>query len=164
MVNLNVMTALAICVAGALLEALCAGAKVKSYMQGLEWPSFSPPLWAWYVIGVLYYVIVFVCIYRVLGQRADVSLRHTALTLLLLMVVLNAVWNILFFRAKKLGATFVFSFGYSVVVAGCWYCLIRLDHVAAFALGLYILYLVYASIWMYRLWRLRINEQVVRYV
>jgi len=59
-----------------------------------------------------------------------------------------------FFRAKNLQATFVFSMGYSVIVIGCWYCLSRFDHLAAFVFGFYLIYLIYANVLGYRLWRL----------
>jgi len=152
--NPNILTALAVCFAGALLEGLCAGSGVKKYLGELKWPSFSPPLWAWYIIGVVYYVVVFVCAYRVLRHPAPAPFRSAALTLLLVIVALNAFWNVLFFRAKNLRATFVFSMCYSVIVIGCWYCLSQFDHLAAFVFGFYVIYLVYANVLGYRLWRL----------
>src|ERR1700738_2305803 len=132
--NPNILTALAVCFAGVLLEGLCAGSGVKKYLGELRWPSFSPPLWAWYTIGVVYYVVVFVCLYRVL-RCPPLPFRNAALALLLVIVVLNAFWNVLFFRAKNLRATFVFSMCYSVIVIGCWYCLSQFDHLAAFVFG-----------------------------
>ena len=152
--NRDIVTAVAVCIAGALLEGLCAGSGVKKYLGELRWPSFSPPLWAWYTIGVVYYVVVFVCAYRILQHPATEPFRNAALTLLVGVVVLNAVWNVLFFRAKNLKATFVFSMCYSVVVIGCWYCLSQFDHLAAFVFGFYVTYLVYANVWGYRVWRL----------
>jgi tryptophan-rich sensory protein len=152
--NPNILAALAVCIVGALLEGLCAGSGVKKYLGELRWPSFSPPLWAWYTIGVVYYVVVFICAYRVLRRPATEPFRNAALTLLVGVVVLNAVWNVLFFRAKNLKATFVFSMCYSVVVIGCWYCLSQFDHLAAFVFGFYVIYLVYANVWGYRVWRL----------
>jgi tryptophan-rich sensory protein len=154
-VNRDILTALAVCFVGALLEGLCAGSGVKKYLGELKWPSFSPPLWAWYTIGVVYYVVVFVCLYRVLQRPATLPFRNAALTLLLLMVALNAFWNVMFFRAKDLRATFVFSLCYSVIVIACWYCLSRVDDLAAVVLGFYAIYLVYANVWAYRLWRKR---------
>jgi hypothetical protein len=43
---------------------------------------------------------------------------------------------------------------YSVIVIGCWYCLSQFDHLAALVLGVYVIYLVYAHVWGYKLWRL----------
>ena len=152
--NPNILTALAVCIAGAFLEGLCAGSGVKKYLAELKWPSFSPSLRAWYIIGVVYYVVVFVCAYRILQRAATEPFRNAALTLLLVTVAANAFWNALFFRAKNFRATFVFSMCYSVIVVGCWYCLSRFDHLAAFVFDLYMIYLIYANVLGYRLWRL----------
>ena len=148
-----------ICVAGALFEGICAGTGVKEYLRSLKWPSYSPPLWAWYAIAAVYYAVVFVCADRILERPATLPFRNIAFTLLLSVVVLNAVWNLLFFRAKNLGATFVFSLCYSVVVVACWYFLSRFDRVAATAVGFYGLYLIYANVWGYRLWRLNLGAR-----
>jgi translocator protein len=152
--NPNILTALAVCIVGALLEGPCAGSGVKKYLGELRWPSFSPPLWAWYAIAVVYYVIVFVCAYRVLQHPGTEPFRNAALALLVVVVVLNAVWNVLFFRAKNFKASFVFSLIYSLVVIAFWYCLLQFDSLAASVLGLYAVYLVYANVWGYRVWRL----------
>ena len=152
--NPNILTALAVCIAGALLEGMCAGSGVKKYLAQLKWPSFSPPLWAWYAIAVAYYAIVFVCANRILQYPTTIPFRNAALTLLLTVVALNAVWNVLFFRTKNLRATFLFSLSYSIVVIACWYCLLRFDSLAASVLGFYTVYLLYANVWGYRVWRL----------
>lgn len=152
--NSNVFIAVSICVVAALLEGVCAGTGVKDHMRTLKWPANSPPLWAWYVIAVSYYAIVFVCVYRVLEYPSTTPFRNAALALLLLIAVLNALWNLLFFRAKNLAATFVLSLCYSVIVVACWYCLTRFDGFAAVVLSFYAIYLVYANIWGYQLWRL----------
>jgi benzodiazapine receptor len=153
-VNQNLIAALGICVVAVLLEGLCAGTGVKEYLSQLKWPSYSPPPWAWYAIAVVYYAVVFVCAYRILEHPTTTPFRNAAWTLLLVVALLNALWNVLFFQAKNLGATFIFSLAYSVVVIGCLYCLSRVDHLAAFALGLYAVYLLYANVWGYRVWRL----------
>jgi benzodiazapine receptor len=150
----NATVALALCLGGALLEGLCAGLGVRQRLEELKSPSFSPPLWAWYAIGVVYYVIVFVCAYRILQHSAPELFRNAALILLVAVVVLNALWNLLFFRAKNLRATFFFSLSYSIVAIACWYCLLRLDALAASVLGVYAVYLLYATVWGYRLWRI----------
>ena len=150
---MNYLIALTICVAGVLLEMFCAGPGVKQRLEELKWPSFSPPLWAWYTIGAAYYIVVFVCSYRILQHPATLAFRNAALTFLMLVVVLNAVWNGLFFRAKSLKATFFFSLGYSSIAIACWYCLLRSDNIAAFVFGLYVVYLLYANVWGHRLWQ-----------
>ena len=144
-----------ICVLGISLEGVCAGTRFKEYLQSLKWPSYSPPFWAWYLIAAFYYAVVFTCAVRILVQSAP--FRNVAFTLLLLIVVLNAAWNLLFFRSNTLAAAFVLSICYSVVVFTCWYYVIQVDAIAGAAIGFYGVYLILASVWSYRVWRLNRN-------
>jgi tryptophan-rich sensory protein len=158
-ISRNVITALAICFVGVLLEGLCAGSKVKEYLYELKRPAFSPPLWAWLAIGAVYYFVVFVCAYRILQHPETAPFRNSTLTALLVIVVLNAFWNVLFFRAKNLRAAFFFSLSYSLVVIVCWYYSRQRDKLAAIVLGLYAIYMAYANFWGYRFWRLNSGER-----
>jgi hypothetical protein len=86
-----------ICVLGFLLEGICAGTKFKEYLRALKWPSYSPPFWAWYLIGAVYYGVVFICAFRILERPATLPFRNIAFTLLLLIVVLNPFGTFFFF-------------------------------------------------------------------
>ncbi|MEP6686645.1 MAG: tryptophan-rich sensory protein [Verrucomicrobiota bacterium] len=156
--NRNLITAGIICLAAAALEGICAGTGIKDYFRRLKWPSYSPPLLAWYAIAAGYYAILFICAYRILVRSTTLPFRNIAFALLLCVVFLNAIWNLLFFRAKNLAATFVLSVCYSVVVVALWYCLSQFDCIAAAAIGVYGLYLIYANIWSYRLWRSNVGS------
>jgi tryptophan-rich sensory protein len=152
--NRSLVMALVICVSAAALEGICAGTGIRDSFRRLKWPSYSLPLGLWYAIGAAYYAALFICLYRVLQQPATLPFRTAALILLISIGLLNAVWNVLFFRKKNLGAAFVFSLCYSFVVTAGYYYLSRLDRVAAILIGAYGVYLVYANIWGYRVWRL----------
>jgi hypothetical protein len=60
-----------ICVLGVLLEGICAGTGFKEYLRALKWPSYSPPFWAWYLIGAVYYGVVFTCAFRILERAGN---------------------------------------------------------------------------------------------
>ena len=151
--------ALSICLGAAILEILCAGTSVRQYLRQLKWPRYSPPLWGWYLIAFFYYAVLFFCAYRILGLPSTAPLRSVTLVLLLSLAILNAVWNLLFFRARNLAATFAFSLFYSAIVVFFLFCLSRSDALAATVLGFYAAYLVYANVWGYRLWRLNDPSQ-----
>lgn len=145
--------ALAICVLAALLEGGLAGGGVRAYFATLRLPRYSPPLWAWVVIGALYYLTCFIVLYRLFGLESRGLLWGVAMGLALLMLVINAVWNLLFFRLKSLGASVLALVPYSLVVLALVLSLASLDPVAAWALAPYTVYLVYANAWVYNLWR-----------
>lgn len=149
-----VLISLGICAIGAILEGVAAGSNVKPLFARLRFPPYSPPLWFWYIIGILYYSICFFIIYRILRDRSGSSLGYVALTLILVIMSFNAFWNYIFFRAQNLYWSFVSWIPYSLAATVLFVCLMQFDKVAASAFLPYLLYLVYAVWWGRGLWKL----------
>jgi tryptophan-rich sensory protein len=125
------------------LEGACAGKNVKAYFAKLRWPRYSAPLWFWYIIGGAYYVSFFVVLHRLFRLESS-SLRTATLILILFMMVANALWNFLFFRAQNLFASFISGSLAPIFDLALFICLINLDKTAAIALVPYLLYRIYA--------------------
>ena len=147
-------TAIGLCVLAAALEGLCARQNVKSYFATLRSPSFAAPLWAWYIIGIVYYATFFFILYRILSLNTDSRLKLATLSLIIFMMVANALWNYVFFRARKLFFAFMAGSIAPVFDVALFICLLGLDRVAAWSLVPYLLYRVYALYWGYALWKL----------
>jgi TspO/MBR family. len=74
--------------------------------------------------------------------------------LLILVLVANALWNVLFFRWQDLRASFVAFIPYAVVVAALVAVLFRVYPFGAALFACYCMYLIYATWSVYNLWRL----------
>lgn len=144
---------LIICAAAAGLEGLCAGTNVKDYFAKLRFPRYSAPLWLWYIIGGIYYLVFFYVIYRVLRHDTGRSITQTTFGLVSLMMILNALWNYVFFRAQNLFLSFVLSSLAPVFDIMLLILLIKLDTVAAWALVPYLAYRLYGVWWGYGFWK-----------
>jgi tryptophan-rich sensory protein len=149
-----ILISLGSCFVGAILEGIAAGKNVKPLFARLRFPSYSAPLWIWYIIGVLYYTTCFFVIYRILRHDGDTVLKNASLTLVLVIMAANAFWNYLFFRAQNFFQSFVLGILYSVVAVVLFAFLIQLDKVAMWAFVPYLLYQIYALRWGYGLWKL----------
>ena len=145
------ITSAIVCVFAAGLEGLCAGKNVKSYFAELKQPRYSPPLWVWTIIGGLFYVTFFFVLYRVLRQENQTALRTATIILILVMMLLNALWNYFFFRARKLFISLASAALAPLMDLALLICLINLNRVAAWALIPYLIYRVYSLWWVYRL-------------
>jgi translocator protein len=145
---------LAACAISLALEALFAGSRVKARFAELRVPRYAPPLWAWVVIGAVYYVLCFAVLYRLLSMPGVVPLRQWAVMLFGSVMLINAVWNYFFFRTGNLFHAFVIGFPYSLIALVLFLLLLRLDRVAAFCLLPYLFYLIYANALGYYLWKL----------
>jgi len=150
---------LAICAGAAALEGILAGRDVKQRFAQLRMPRLSPPLKIWIIIGIAYYVICFLVLYRLL-VLPPASLRTAALGLILIVLLANAFWNFLFFRLRSLRLSFILGVLYSLIALGLLTLLCKLDRVAAWGFLPYAVYLLYANWWGYALWRT--NSMAVR--
>lgn len=153
-VGCAILIAIGICLATAALEGVWAGRNVKSFFAQLEFPPYSAPLWIWSIIGVFYYLIFCFIIYRLLILDNDSPLKYAVLTLILFMMVVNALTNYVIFRARNLRLSFIVGTLFPVLDITLFLCLIQLDKVAARSLIPYLLYRIYAVWWGYALWKI----------
>jgi len=108
----------------------------------------------WVTIGVFYYVIYCLILFRILRYSDNFQIRYTAFALVLVVLALNAFWNYLFFRRENLFAASVLGGFYSLVAIALFACLYQFDFLAAYAQIPYLLYLFYAFYWSYGLLKL----------
>lgn len=148
----GLLTAAAICVVSAAIEGLCAGSGVKAFFATLRTPKYSAPLPVWYAIGVGYYVTFGLILYRLLVLPGPSRSAQGALALVVTMMLANALWNFVFFRARNLFIAFVTSSAAPLADIVLFIWLLRLDQPSALALVPYLAYRVYAVWWGYALW------------
>lgn len=151
--NSPLLYSLVICAISATLEGILAGRGVGARFADLRLPRYSPPLPVWFVIGGVFYLICFTVLYRLFSLPAS-GLRDAALALLVGMMLMNALWNYVFFRVRDLFLSFVACLPYGLMAVALLALTLKLDRLATLALLPYILYLGYAGVWGYGLWRL----------
>jgi benzodiazapine receptor len=150
----------AICALGAALEGLFAGRGIKQRLASLRLPSYAVPFWGWMVIGGLYYVICFSVLYRLFLLPSSPG-RSAAFALIGALMFVNALWNYFFFRTRNLFHAYLLGLPYGMIAISLFLLLLlRLDRTAAWCLFPYILYLFYASVWGYRIWKLNSQERL----
>ena len=153
-VGYAILVSVGACVVAAALEGLCAGKNVKSFYAELRFPRYSAPLWVWGIIGGLYYVIFWFVLYRLLKLGGDSVTRSVALTLILFMMVVNALTNYIIFRARNLRLSCIIGNVFPIMDVALFVCLLRLDKIAAWSLIPYLIYRIYALWWGYGLWKM----------
>lgn len=144
---------LTICAAAAGLEGLCAGKNVKQYFAKLKFPRYSAPLWVWYIIGGLYYLIFSYVLYRVLLKNFEHFLPKATFAFIVFMLILNGLWNYVFFRGQNLFVGFMVASLFPLLDIILLVLLIKLDASAAWALVPYLGYRVYGVWWGYGFWK-----------
>jgi translocator protein len=141
------------------LEASFAGPGIKQRLAELRVPRFTPPLWGWIVVGVFYYVICGLVLYRLFSLPAIEPARVPALAILGAIMFINALWNYFFFRTRNLRHAFLIGLPYAGLAMILVGILLRLDRFSAWLFLPYVVYLIYASRFGYLTWRLNPEPQ-----
>jgi translocator protein len=141
-----------------MLESVAAGKRPRAYLAGLVLPRGSPPFVAWIAIGIAYYVVCAILLYRLLALGPETFLVRAALALLLVLMAANAFWNYLFFRRRNPRAGYLAFLPYSLLALVLGSVLFLADRGGAWIVLPYLGYLVYALWWSRRVWQLNRAE------
>ena len=104
-------------------------------------------------VGLVYYGICFVLLSRLVGSVTS-QLRWPAVGLLLILMVGNAIWNLVFFRFRNMNSGAAVSVAYAAVAVVLATVLVWADPVSAWVFIPYVIYLAYATWWVLALRRL----------
>jgi translocator protein len=148
------LVALLICLAAAALEGAVTGSGVRQRLASMRMPPYSPPFAVWLLIGLAYYAICFVVLRHLLASGPLVFQPALALGLLIVVLLANALWSLLFFRRRDLRGSFILMIPYAVVVVALVFSLTRIYPFGAALFASYCMYLLYATWWTYRVWLL----------
>ncbi|MGH9755025.1 MAG: tryptophan-rich sensory protein [Blastocatellia bacterium] len=146
--------AFAACVVAVALEGALSGTKVKARFAELRQPQRSLPLWAWFIIGFVYYVLFFLTLNSLLGSLPAPGWTPAALALVAVLLGANAAWNWVFFRKRDLWFSVVLSALYILVAIALAIALFRLRNPLAGWYLIFVGYLTYSMWWVYSVWRL----------
>jgi len=138
----------------AILGNIFIGKDHLNWFKSLQKPRILVPMFIFYIVGPLFYLICGTILYRTLegGLAEKQSLSVFILTIAVL--VLNEVWNIFFFGLKSSYYGFI---GVVVYLFPCLYLtamLYNFDFTSMLIFSAYLLWLIYDIVWTYQLWKL----------
>ena len=130
------------------------GTGVETWYVNLEKPAFLVPIWGFYLVGVLYYVLFGVVIYRIAAYIDDTAQRRRLLRLTVFVMLLNELWNFAFFGLESTLAGFFGMIVFLVPVFILTVRLVSVDRVSGTMLIGYSLWVIYDIAWAYALWQM----------
>lgn len=145
--------AIAICAAAAVLEGACSGSGVRRRFAELSLPKYSPPLWAWALIGAGFYIIHLIVLHALLAGSSASGIVSTAAVAVGVLLAANAAWNYVFFSKKSLTGTLILTVPYVALTVAIGTLLWVVARGVAALYLLYLLYLPYMVWWTYAIWR-----------
>ena len=147
--------ALLICAAAAGFEGLCAGRDPLAQLRALIQPRWSPPGWAWVLIGIAWYAICFVALVRLLPSWAEAPLP---VVLLVLLMLANGAANLVQFRMRRLDLLLWYFAAYALLLAVFLWVVCPVDRLVCALFAVYALYLPFAGAWGWALHRMNSRE------
>ena len=145
---------MAIPVLFALLGGALVGGSGVAWFAELVKPWFLVPLWAFYPVGVAYYVGGATILYRVRVHVADRRARAVSLTLTIGVLFCNELWNYLFFGLQSPLAGFLGIVVFLVPLTALLIMLRLRERFSAKLVVAYYAWVLYDLAWTYQLWRL----------
>ena len=148
------LASIAICVLFALFGGALVGESLGAWYARLEKPWFLVPLWVFYIVGFVYYVLFATVLYRILVHVGDRRGRANSLVLTIVVLFLNELWNYGFFGLES---TLVGFLGIVVLLVPLTTLVVVLrnyERFSAMLVAVYWIWVLYDLAWTYELWRL----------
>jgi translocator protein len=148
------LVAIAICVLFTLCGNALIGGSLGTWYDTLDKPWFLIPLWAFYVVGAVYYLLFATVLYRILVHVDDREGRVTALALAVSVLFLNELWNYVFFGLESTLAGFLGIVVFLVPLTAQVVALRKYERFSAGLVVVYWIWVLYDLAWTFALWRL----------
>jgi len=148
------LVAVAICVLFALFGTALIGESLGTWYGALEKPWFLIPLWAFGIVGAIYYVLFATVLYRILVHVDDYRGRITSLVLTIIVLFLNELRNFGFFGLKSTLVGFLGIAVFLVPLTALVVALRGYERFSAALVAVYWIWVLYDLAWTFALWRL----------
>ena len=148
------LAAVALPVLFAVLGTALVGGSGLDWYEGLAKPRFLVPLWVFYLVGSLYYVLTAVVLSRVLARIEDPRGKTFSFGLMVGLMLLNELWNYTFFGLRSTLAGFLGILVFLAFLTALVVVLLRHERFSAGLLVPYYVWVLYDLAWTYQLWRL----------
>lgn len=126
---------------------------LSPWYEGLQKPGFNPPNWIFGPVWTILYVLMGVAVWRIF-QAPESQLRTIALTAFFVQLTLNAAWSWLFFARHSPLAGLIEIVPQWLSIVATIVLFARLDVIAALCLTPLALWVGFATLLNFAIWRL----------
>ena len=151
---LKIIGCMAICELAGLVGSLATMRSLPTWYASLHKPSFSPPGWIFGPVWTVLYLLMGIALYLVLRKGFSTPGIKTAIIVFAIQLIINTVWSFLFFGAEStlLGLIDVVLLWAAIIVTIGAFA--DVSKPAALLLVPYILWVSFAAVLNFYLWRL----------
>ncbi len=126
---------------------------IPTWYAFLNKPSFSPPNWLFGPVWTILYTLIGISLYKIWIKKGDLKLFFFHL-------VLNAIWSPIFFGLKNLGLAFLIILMMDISLIIITKRLLKTNRISAYLLIPYLLWISFASMLNFSIWKLNPQNSV----
>lgn len=127
---------------------------VQGWYRTANKPSFNPPNWIFAPVWTTLYVLMGIAFYIVWIKVEESEIKTKAIIFYFIQLVLNFCWSIIFFYAAAPGWAFAEIILLWIMIAATINKFSRISKIAAWLLVPYILWVTFAAVLNFAIWRL----------
>ncbi len=151
---LKLIVSLVLCLAAGFLGSLATRPSIPGWYAALDKPSFNPPNGIFAPVWTGLYILMGIALFLVWRLGLDTRGVKTAVILFLIQLALNALWSWVFFGWHQLGGAFAVIVVLWVSILLTMLRFFPLLRAAGWLLVPYILWVSFASVLTFSVWRL----------
>ena len=151
---LKLAAAILICLSAGAIGSIFTTPAIDSWYAQLIKPAFNPPNWIFGPVWTLLFVLMGIALYLVWQKGLKKKENKLAFWLFIVHLFFNTLWSILFFGLKNPGAAFgeIIFLWLFIIYLIFHFC--NIDKKAAYLLFPYFLWVSFAALLNYSIWRL----------
>ncbi len=151
---LRFIVSVAICQAAGFIGSIFTTPAIPTWYAALRKPAFNPPNWLFGPVWTILFLLMGIALFLVWRRPLSEPKVKTALALFAVQLALNVLWSILFFGLRSPLAGFTEILVLWVFILLTIISFYRVSTLAGVLLIPYILWVSFAAILNYHLWRL----------
>lgn len=151
----RLIASLVICQLAGIIGSIFTAPAIPEWYASLEKPAFNPPNWIFSPVWIFLYLLMGVTLY-ILWQNWPKKEAKTALFFFAIQLVLNALWSVIFFGLELPMVAFLEIIILWVFILMTMIKASRVSKAAIYLLLPYILWVNFAAVLNFFLWRLNI--------
>jgi len=146
--------AILICIAAGSIGAIATQSSVNTWYTTLNKPSFNPPNWVFAPVWTTLYVLMGIAAGRVWSNGFHHRWVKTAMYHFLFQLLLNVLWSLVFFGLNEIFGALLIIIGLLVLLIFTFKWFKVVNNLSAYLLIPYILWVSFALILNFSIWRL----------
>jgi len=151
---LKLAASIVICLLAGFIGSIFTNRSITTWYASLKKPSFNPPDWLFGPVWTILFLLMGISLFLIWRKGLNYQLVKIALIIFGAQLILNILWSFLFFtlRAPLAGFIEIVILWFAILLTIL--CFYKISQLAAILLIPYILWVSFASVLNFFLWRL----------